>query len=179
MYSAKKIIKDGRTLLIREAEGKDAGFVLDFLKNICAETDFLTFGPGEFLISEVEEYEYLEKCRHSDSCVYLLALVEDKIIGALWFQGGARPRTRHAGELGTAVLQTYWGLGVGSFLIDALLEWCRKSKNICKLNLRVRTDNHRAINLYQQKGFLVEGTLRKDFFVSGIYYDNLWMGLEL
>jgi RimJ/RimL family protein N-acetyltransferase len=43
----------------------------------------------------------------------------------------------------------------------------------------VRTDNERAIRLYEGKGFVYEGTMRKEFFVDGRYYDLHWMGLEL
>jgi RimJ/RimL family protein N-acetyltransferase len=109
----------------------------------------------------------------------LLAFVEEKLVGTLSFQGGARPRTRHTGEFGTSVLREYWGAGIASALIDSLLEWSKQGGIIRKINLRVRSDNLRAINLYRRKGFSIEGTLTKQMLVGGRYYDNLWMGLEL
>jgi RimJ/RimL family protein N-acetyltransferase len=78
-----------------------------------------------------------------------------------------------------SVLQSYWGLGVASALIDALLEWAGATRIVTKLNLRVRTDNQRAIALYERKGFRIEGTLTKDVFVDGSYYDNLLMGRDI
>jgi RimJ/RimL family protein N-acetyltransferase len=50
---------------------------------------------------------------------------------------------------------------------------------ITKIDLRVRTDNQRAIELYQRKGFTIEGTIRKAIWIDGRYYDHYWMGLEL
>lgn len=179
MYSVGRTTKDGRALVIREAEGKDAGQILAYLAIVSSETEFLTFGPGEFRLIEAEEFDYLEKCRQADNCIYWLALVEGKLAGILNFEGGARPRTRHTGELGTSVLREYWGVGVASALMDSLLDWSRRGEIVRKINLRVRSDNLRAIHLYKRKGFSVEGTLTKQMFVGGLYYDNLWMGLEV
>jgi len=41
------------------------------------------------------------------------------------------------------------------------------------------TDNPRAIALYQHKGFVIEGTIRKGIFLDGEYFDHYYMGLEL
>jgi len=77
------------------------------------------------------------------------------------------------------VRKRYWGLGIGSLLLDALIEWAREGGVIKKINLRVRADNGRAIALYQSKGFVNEGTIRKEIFLNGTYFDNHLMGLEL
>ena len=78
-----------------------------------------------------------------------------------------------------SVLKQYWRAGIASALMDSLLEWSKQGGIIQKINLRVRCDNLRAINLYKRKGFSVEGTLTKQMFVGGRYYDNLWMGREV
>lgn len=179
MYSSEKITRDGQTLMIREAQGRDASTVLEYLDLISQETDFLSFGPGEFRLTEKEEFDYLEKCRGAENCLYLLALLEETVIGTLSFQAGTRPRIQHAGEFGISVLRKYWGKGVASSLIDSLLEWSIDGNIIRKINLRVRADNHRAISLYKQKGFVVEGILKNEIFINNTYYDNLWMGLEI
>ena len=86
---------------------------------------------------------------------------------------------RHAGEFGLSVAKAYWGLGIASALIDALLDWAREGARILKIDLRVRADNTRAIALYRRKGFAVEGRLRNQILLDGTYYDHLWMGLAL
>lgn len=179
MYTTVKTTKDGRTLLIREAEGGDAGPVLEYLDLVSRETDFLTFGPGEFGLTQQEETAFLEKCRRAENCLYLLAFLEGAIVGVLTFEAGARPRVRHVGEFGISVSQEYWGIGIASSLIESLQEWAKKGNIIRKINLRVRADNRRAITLYERKGFIVEGTLKREIFLDGTYYDHLWMGLEL
>jgi RimJ/RimL family protein N-acetyltransferase len=171
--------RDGRELLIREAVGTDAATILAYLEQVSAETDFLTFGPGEFELSEAEEAAYLDRCREAENCLYLVALVDSKLAGTLSFSSGRRPRLRHTGELAVSVLRAYWGLGVASALIDSLLAWARDTGSITKVNLRVRTDNRRAIDLYERKGFRFEGRVSKELLVDGVHYDNLLLGLDI
>lgn len=76
-----------------------------------------------------------------------------------------------------SVRRSLWGLGVGTALVEVFLEWVRREPSVTKVNLRVRTDNARALALYRRCGFTVEGTLRRDICVDGHYYDHYSMGL--
>ena len=64
-------------------------------------------------------------------------------------------------------------------MLDALIDWARGTGIMTKINLRVRTDNQRALALYERKGFVIEGRIRKQILLEGKYYDRHWMGLEL
>ncbi len=179
MRSLTTMTTDNRPLLLREAKANDAGAVLAYVDRVCRETDYLTFGPGEFTMTLEQEQDYLAQCQASEHCLYLLAILEGEIVGSLTFQAGRRPRTRHVGEFGVSVLQDFWGLGIASALIDALVAWAREGGVVRKIDLRVRADNARAIALYERKGFVVEGRLRNEICVDGVFYDHLCMGLDL
>jgi RimJ/RimL family protein N-acetyltransferase len=172
-------LENGQTLVIREAEPTDAQAVLDHVHAISAESDYLSFGPGEFEIPIDQEVEILQRFHETANQLYLIGLLDDQIVSTLSFSGGHRRRTQHTGEFGVSVRQDYWGLGIGSRMLDALLAWARGTKIVSKINLRVRTDHPRAIGLYQRKGFTLEGTIRKAICIDGTYYDHHLMGLEL
>jgi RimJ/RimL family protein N-acetyltransferase len=70
-------------------------------------------------------------------------------------------------------------VGIGSAVLATLIGWARGTGIVTKTNLSVRTVNGRAIRLYQRAGFEIEGTLRREVFLHGRYYDQHWMGLEL
>lgn len=172
-------LSDGRVLLLREATGDDAAALLDYIEAVSAETDFLSFGPGEFELTERQERAFLARVAASRNELYLVGVVEDAIASSLTFMAGQRPRLRHTGELGMSVRKELWGLGIGSRMIDALLAWARETGIVTKVNLRVRTDNRRAIRLYERKGFLREGTISRELRVGGEYFAHHHMGLEL
>jgi RimJ/RimL family protein N-acetyltransferase len=172
-------LKNGHVLLIRDAAVEDACAVLDYVEGISGESDFLSFGPGEFELTEAEEEEFIRKCHASDNHLFILGSIGNTIVSTLIFSAGRRPRVRHSGEFGMSVRKEYWGLGIGSLMLDTLIDWARDTQIVKKINLRVRTDNQRAIRLYERKGFVIEGTIRKEILLDGRYFDHHWMGLEL
>ena len=179
MFPQLSITKDQRDLLIREAERDDAASVLAYIEKVSGETNFLSFGPGEFEMEEEQEAGYLERCKSAVNCIYLLAFVDQTLVGSLNFSSRNRSRLIHVGEFGITVQKSFWGIGVGSALMDALLTWGRENEVIKKINLKVRTDNHPAIDLYKQKGFTVEGVMKMENYVDGVYHDILQMGIIL
>jgi RimJ/RimL family protein N-acetyltransferase len=164
---------------VRQAAPEDARAVLEYIEAVSGESDFLSFGPGEFEFTEAEEEEFIDRCLASQNQLYILGIGEDAIVATLTFSGGRRPRVRHSGEFGMSVRKRCWGLGIGSLMLDTLIHWAQATQIVKKINLRVRTDNRRAIRLYQRKGFLIEGTIRKAIRLEGEYFDHHWMSLEL
>lgn len=172
-------LRNGQILIIREADSQDASIILEYINQVGKETDNLTFGEGGFGISEEEEVTFIEGLAKSDNQLMICAFLDDKLIGQLVFTGGSRPRIRHTGELGITVLKEHWGQGVGSELIDYLIAWTKENKIIRKINLKVRTDNQHAINLYWKFGFISEGTISREFLINGKFLNTLHMGLEI
>ena len=179
MLPQNKLNKGNQACTIREALEKDAPVLIEYNNRISMETDFLTFGSGEFELSENEEIEFLRKCRMAENSIYLVASTDGELIGTLIFEGGKRSRTRHTGELSMSVSKKFQRKGVGSLLVDSLLEWAKNGKIIRKINLRVRIDNLRAFDLYLRKGFQIEGTIKREILFKDKFYDNYWMGLKI
>jgi len=74
MEPRKHELKNGRVLLIREVAVEDARAVLDYVHDISGESDFLSFGPGEFELTEPEEQEFIRKCLASDNQLFILGI---------------------------------------------------------------------------------------------------------
>lgn len=172
-------LENGQVLIIRRAEVADAPALIDHARLASGESDFLSFGPGEFELTEPEEEEFIRKCLNLENHLFLIGTMGGAMVAVLTFSGGLRPRLRHAGEFGMSVRRSCWGLGIGSLMLDALIDWARATRVVKKINLRVRTDNRRAILLYERKGFVREGTISREMFLGGEYFDHHWMGLEL
>jgi len=165
--------------VIRQVAVKDAEQLISYVDQVAGETDNLTFGAGAFDMSVEDEVKFIESVLGNDNAVMLLAMIGDEIAGQLHYSGGSRDRLKHVGEFGITVKEKYWGQGIGKSLIGALIEWAKGSPYCEKINLKVRDDNLKAICLYRSMGFKVEGLLKRDMKVNGIFVDNLFMGLEI
>jgi len=179
MNPADHALGSGQTLRIRDAVPEDAARLLDYLAVVSAESDFLSFGRGEFDLDEAQQAEVLGGFLRSDNQLYILALMDDLLAGALFFDGGSRPRLRHVGEFGMSVLQDHSGMGVGQIMIETMLEWARSTGIVKTIDLRVRVDNTRAIRMYERNGFIHEGTMIDQMRIDGTSYDAHAMGLVI
>lgn len=164
-------------IIIRKVNKSDAKALIEYLNVIGGESDFLTFGIGQFGISVEQEEDFIEGVLQKKNALFIIAEVKGKVVGNLNFSGGQRQRTAHVGEFGVSILKEYWGNGIGEELIKYLISWSKSSGIIRKINLRVRTDNIRGINLYKKFGFLEEGIVKRDFLINDEFYDSLLMGL--
>lgn len=172
-------LNNGETVIIRKAVKTDAAAMLEYIYRISSESDFLTFGPGEFDVGIEQEEAFIDGLSKQNNALFLIAEVEGQIVGNLSFSGGLRIRTAHTGEFGVSVLKEYWGLGIGTELIRRLIDWSRASEVIRKINLKVRSDNSSAIDLYKKLGFQEEGRITRDFQINDRFFDSIAMGLAV
>jgi [ribosomal protein S18]-alanine N-acetyltransferase len=82
--------------------------------------------------------------------------------GLMFIPGGTQ-----ADVLTIAVRQAYWGKGIGSALLSALLSAAR-DRGCAEVFLEVRADNPRAHGLYQRRGFEDIGVRRGYYQPSGV-----------
>jgi putative acetyltransferase len=105
----------------------------------------------------------------------LVAEVDGEVVGSIGLSVHDFPRRRHAATFGMGVRDDWQGKGVGSALLEAVLELADKWLNLTRLEMEVYTDNEPAIALYKKFGFEIEGTLRKFAFRDGEYVDAFAM----
>ncbi|GKU27031.1 GNAT family N-acetyltransferase [Clostridium folliculivorans] len=170
-------LRDVKEIVIREAKKEDAKSIIDFYNVVGGETDFLSFGKNEF-IRDLKDYEnYLESVYKEENSIIFLATIEDEIIGIASINSNQKARTKHVGVLGIVVAKDFCGLGLGSKIIEHLIKWAKENKVTKKISLVTREDNSNAIKLYEKFGFEVEGILKADNYINGVYYNTLMMSL--
>jgi len=163
---------------IREACGADAEKMIIYNKKVGSETDFLSFDEKTFDISEKKETGFLERFKNSKRDLMLVALDGEKIIACASVEGEKKARYSHRAELSVTVLKEYWGKGIGSMIIEKLVEFSKES-SYKNLYLDVRADNERAISLYRKFGFERIGIYKEYFLINSEYYDAELMALYL
>ncbi len=104
-----------------------------------------------------------------------VAEVDEKVMGTITLRQSANPRMAHVGGLGMMVHPAYWGKGVGSKLMAAVIDLADNWLNISRLKLEVNVDNTAGVRLYRKFGFDVEGTKRWHTFRNGRLVDSYFM----
>lgn len=164
--------------LIREASGADAKKMLYYNNIVGFETDFLSFDGSTFNISEEKEARFLERFKNSKKNLMLIALDGEKIVANASVEANRTERYNHRAELSITVLREYWGQGIGTALMENLIDFSKEA-GYKSIYLDVRSDNERAIYLYKKFGFKRLGVYHNYFFIKGKYYDADLMVLYL
>lgn len=180
MHDVLKVINIGHDvdLAVCRAVVDDAAHIVDFLNKVGGETDFLTFGLNDFPISVAQEKETILECQEKNICLMLIAKIDDEIVSQLFLDRSSKSRLAHIGDIGISVSQKHWGKSIGKHMMLTAIDWA-KSNNITKLQLQVRADNDRAVQLYQKLGFSIEGKITRATRVNDIYFDDYIMGMQL
>jgi RimJ/RimL family protein N-acetyltransferase len=171
-------LKNGKPAVIRQAGLEDAPAYLDYLNHIFMDDQF-------FLTTceESKEWRTLEKVREritksqdSSQGILLMAWDGNKAISMANLTRGMKKRNRHVGSLGISILPEYRNLGLGTAMMQYLIEWAQGDTVLEKLTLGVYTDNFPAIKLYQKLGFQEEGRQSREMKnADGSYKDLILM----
>lgn len=168
-----------KNVIIRNAEIYDAEKIVNAIKEMDSESIFLARESGEFQTSIEREKELIIGWKESPCVLFLVAELNDEIVGTCGIYGNARKRYCHKAEIGISVMKKYWGIKIGRKLLQESIEWC-KENNLTKIELEVDTENKRAFSLYKDFGFEIEGKKEKDRkLADGSYHDSYIMQLFL
>ena len=112
----------------------------------------------------------------ADGDYSLLAFVDGKIAGQAGLHPwGKSPRRAHVRMLGIGVRSQYQHQGVGTALMQALIDLADKWLPVTRIELTVFTDNPAAVKLYRKFGFEIEGTHKAYALRDGQYVDTYAM----
>jgi RimJ/RimL family protein N-acetyltransferase len=156
--------------MIREIEEQDAAAFLELCRLLDQQTKFMLFEPNERQTSVEDQLQRIRAIRGSHQENVWIADVEGKLVGFLGATIGGVKRSQHSVSLAMGVLSDHWGRSI----LAALEVWAR-SRALRRLELTVMTHNFRALRLYLQRGFLVEGLRRDALRIDGRFVDEYWM----
>ncbi len=167
--------------VIREATPDDAEALIAFMKTLADEpNNGTTFtSTAEFTRTVDEERDLIRQRHEAANACWLVAVTPDgELIGQANISGGPRAGQRTVG-LAIALAPDWRNRGLGTAMIRQLIDYCRQSPAIHRMELGVYTNNPRAIHVYEKLGFVHEGVDREAFWKEkeGGYLDSHRMAM--
>jgi RimJ/RimL family protein N-acetyltransferase len=165
--------------IVRPAVPADVPALNAAIATVDEETEFLAV-PGEYLRRQAPGFaERLAEMNAKGTGAYFLAEHGGEIVGFLGAHAGALKRARGIVYIAHVGVRKAWrGRGVGSALFAAIEDWAR-AHGAWRLDLRVDTQNARAIALYEKHGFAVEGRVVDGALRDGVWADHFIMAKAL
>lgn len=162
---------------VRHARIEDAHIIGEAQRTIAKEPGLFCSQPFELTDQNIERSiaEFLEK----KNSVFFVAECEGNIVGHAFLDPLSTQSLQHVAELNIVVHKGWQEKGIGTQLMDKLIEWAKHSSTIEKIELNVRASNTKAISLYKKKGFLEEGRLKKRVKLKDRYLDDIIMALNV
>ena len=174
------LLKDGRTLILRDPTLADAQEMIDYLKIVGGETDFLLADENGIEGLTLEgEHGWIAGTLSAPNTKMFIGTIDGEIVLVCDVRAANRARIAQVGEVAISIKRAYWRLGIGTIAMQAMIDFARSTNFLRILSLEVREGNDRAISLYQRFGFVEVGRHKGKINIRGTYYDEILMDLDL
>ena len=180
-FDERKItLKDNRECILRPTMPDDAQDMIEYLKLTSAETEYLLRYPDEVNFTLESEKEILGRLLDDEQSVMMVAIVDGKVAGNCSIYGiGNKRKITHRCSMAVALYKDYWGLGIGSAMINYLCELAA-AIGYEQIDLEVVAENERAQALYKKCGFTESGKRHNALkFDDGSFHDEILMYKEI
>lgn len=158
LYQTKAIeLKNGASAVFRSPSTEDSAPMIHYMKTCYSQTPYLLHYPDDFTKTPEQEAEYLKRVLDSEYNLMIVCEIDGEIAGNCQLSFHNKPKTRHRADVSIALIQKYWGLGIGTAMFEEMFR-IAKEHGIEQLELEVVEGNERAIGLYQKFGFVRTGT---------------------
>jgi len=172
--------RDGQTLILRSLNAQDAQEMISVCRQIAGETLNMMRYADEWTITPAKQAEVILQAERSGKELFLGAFTAEGLVGA----ANMKPvhpadRARHRAGVGICILKAHWGRGIGTALMQALIDAAGQTE-LEQLELDVVSTNSRAMALYERFGFEAFGRHpRMMKYRDGTYADTILMALDL
>lgn len=149
-------MRDGRACLLRPPKVEDAEQMLYYLRKTAQETPYLINTEEDVSGMTVEsEALFLNRVLTAPDTVMIVAEVEGRVAGNCQIRFRTRQKARHRADIGIALLQDYWGQGIGTAMFRMMEQAARHRGGIRQMELEFVEGNTRARGLYEKMGFRI------------------------
>lgn len=148
----------------------------EYINTLSKERTFIRYQGEEVSLEEETKYLNSQLEKISQKCaVLLLVFCEGKLIGISGIDMKDKIE-KHIGVFGISVAKDFRGEGIGSKLMELVIEEVEKNLTGLEIiTLGVFSNNDLAKKMYQRFGFVEYGSLPKGIKLEKEYADHIYM----
>ena len=163
---------------IRSVRVDDAKESVLYFRKLASECKYTLMEPEDIEVNRdsiEREKNFLKEIINNPNSLYLIVGHRGQIVGQITVTKHKQIKTRHAATCGISLRKDFRCMGLGTFLMDKAIQWCKENE-VLKLESSLFSTNKVAQNLFRKFGFGVEGVLKRHINYKGKYIDYLQMG---
>lgn len=154
-YTGKEItLKTGETAIFRAPTTEDASAMLDYLRTVVAETEFLLRAPEDPLPDLESEKRFLQNTAAGEGNVMIVCEMDGIIVGNCSMNRDRHQKDRHRASIGIALRKAYWNRGIGTAMFRELTK-IAEQWGLEQMELAFIEGNDRGRALYEKMGFQI------------------------
>ena len=166
LYPSKTItLKNGRTAVFRSPRKEDAAAMIDQLRRMAGESDFLLRTPEEVNMTVEQEERFIQGLNESPCEMMIVCEIGGTIAGNCQLSFNQKYRTAHRASIGISILKQYWGQGIGTAMFREVVDVARE-RGVTHLELNFREGNDRGRALYEKMGFIQTKEIRRWYEIT-------------
>lgn len=169
--------KDGREVVVRPPRWDDLEGLIEYINSLVDEKVEIVLTKK---VTREEEAEWLAKRLISidkGDVIHVVVEVDGEVVAGAEVEK-QKYLMSHVGMLGIGIKSPFRGIGIGTFIMETLIEESKKA-GLKVLVLDVFDTNNIAKELYEKMGFKEVGKVPKGIYKDGKYIDLVRMALEL
>ena len=168
-------IKSGQSILIRVANTDDGEKLRNLKLQYLKDTDTIPLFDYEYPNTIKEEETLIQNYKDQPNSLLLVAEYQGSLVGNIDLTGSWRKKMFHTAVIGMGIHPEWQNQGIGTLLIQSILEWSKTNNLLKTLWLEVYATNNSGIALYNKVGFQESGRIKNFFFENNKYLDKIIM----
>ncbi len=165
---------NGKRVKLRTLQWEDLDDLLEMINSLVDEGADIVMSAKT---TREEEIDWLARALTrlaKDEIIYVVAEVDGKVVANSEISRGLTGYVKHTGNIGIAIRDGYRNLGIGTQMMNVLVEQAKKL-GLQVLILTAFASNERAVHVYEKVGFSIVGTIPRRFLRAGKYIDEVVM----
>jgi len=166
----------GNKIVVRYLAKDDAQMMRDYINTLSKEQTFIRFQGEKVSLGDEAKYlnDQLKRITEKQT-VALLVFCNNKLIGISSIDMKDKTES-HEGVFGISIINEYRGEGIGTILMNQVLEEAKRHiPQLRIVTLGIFDGNLIAKSMYEKFGFKEYGRLPKGVLHKGKYVDHIYM----